>query len=108
METKNEKELNYQVDNMEKRLNKVENKQEATEEILVEIKQGVVSINEQLKSSSEKENLKNQLLAKDIDGIKSRVDKLEGNQRWLVIAVLGEVLAIIFGIIMSFINKGLQ
>ena len=108
METKNDKELNYQVDNMEKRLNKVENKQEATEEILVENRERVVSSKWQIKSNNVKKNIKNQHLINHIDGIKSRVDKLEGNQRWLVIAVLGEVLAIIFGIIMSFINKGLQ
>lgn len=102
----NENEIPYKVSELDKRAGKLEKKQESTDEILTEIREGLVSIKDALVSNKEQEGLKNQLLEKDIEGMKSRIDKLEANQRWLVMAILGEVLSIIFGIIMIFINKG--
>ena len=103
----NENEIPYKVVELDKRADKLEKKQEGTEKILTEIREGFVFIKEALVSNKEQEGLKNQLLEKDIEGMKARVDKLEANQRWLVLAILGEVLSIVFGIIMIFINKGL-
>lgn len=106
MENKNS-ELPYKVEMLERKQEKMEKKQENTDEILNEIRSGITGIKEALISSKEQENLKNQLLHKDIEGMKERVDKLESNQRWLVMTVIGEILSIIFGVIMFFIQKGL-
>lgn len=102
----NENEIPYKVEELDKRVEKLDKKQEGVEEILTEIREGFVSIKDALVSNKEQEGLRNQLLEKDIEGMKTRIDKLEANQRWLVMAILGEVLSIIFGIIMIFINKG--
>lgn len=97
----------YKVKQLENKTDKLEKKQEGTETIIAEIREGIVSIKDALTSNKEQEELKNQLLIKDMDGMKLRIDKLEANQRWLITAILGEVLSIIFGVIMVFINKGM-
>ena len=102
----NENEIPYKVEELDRRVGNLDKKQEGTDNILKEIKEGLISIKDALVSNQKQEDLKNQLLLKDIEGMKARVDKLEANQRWLVMAILGEVLSIIFGIIMIFINKG--
>lgn len=99
--------LPYKVEVLEKKQEKMEKKQESTDEILTEIRSGIGAIKEALISSKEQEELKNQLLHKDIEGMKERVEKLESNQKWLVTTVIGEILSIIFGVIMFFIQKGL-
>ena len=48
-----------------------------------------------------------ELDSQKIDAIEQRVSKLEANQKWLVTSIIGEVLAIIFGIIMAYIQKGM-
>lgn len=106
MENKNT-ELPFKVNQLEKRANKLEEKQEGTDCILTEIREGLISIKDALTSNKEQEDLKNQLIMKDIEGMKVRIDKLESNQRWLIMAILGEVLSIVFGIIMIFINRGI-
>lgn len=99
--------LPYKVESLEKKQDKLEKKQEDNEIILTEIRTGIGAIREALTSSKEQEDLKNQLLYKDIEGMKERVEKLESNQKWLVTTVIGEVLAVIFGIVMIFIQKGI-
>ena len=99
--------LPYKVEELEKKQEKMEKKQESTDEILTGIRSGIGAIKEALISSKEQEELKNQLLHKDIEGMKERVEKLESNQKWLVTTVIGEILSIIFGVIMFFIQKGL-
>lgn len=99
--------LPYKVENLEKRTNNLEKTQQTTSEILSEIKTGVGVIKETLISTREQEELKNQLLMKDIEGMKERVNKLESNQKWLITSIIGEVLGIIFGVIMIFIEKGM-
>lgn len=100
-------ELAFKVGVLEQNQKKLQGKQEATDEILHEIRSGIGAIKEALLSSKEQEELKNQLLYKDIEGMKTRVEKLEANQRWLVLTVIGEVLGVIFGVIMIFVQKGL-
>lgn len=99
--------LPYEVESLKKKTTKLEEKQESISEITNEIRNGIVAIKDALVSNKEQEELKNQLLMKDIEGMKVRVDKLEANQRWLVTSVIGEILAIVFGIIMIFIQKGI-
>lgn len=103
----NNSELPYKVEMLERKQEKMEKKQESTDEILTEIRSGIGSIKEALISSKEQEELKNQLLHKDIGVMKERVEKLESNQRWLVMTMIGEILSIIFGVIMFFVQKGL-
>lgn len=103
----NDNELTYKVKDLETRQDKIERKQDNIDSIVSDIRSGITSIRESLLSNTEQGDLKNQLLMKDIEGIKDRVKKLETNQRWLVTSIVGEVLAIIFGVIMIFIQKGI-
>lgn len=102
-----DKEIPYKVEMLENRTEKLEKRQESTSEIMTEIRTGIGAIKEALTNNKEQEELKNQLLMKDIDGMKNRVEKLESNQKWLVTSIIGEVLGIIFGIIMIIIQKGI-
>lgn len=104
---KNEIELSYRVQRLEEQSKELMNKEEESEKVLIEIREGLVAIKEALVSSKEQTGLKNQIMLKDLDATKDRVNKLEANQRWLVISVFGEVFGIIFGIVMIFIQHGL-
>lgn len=104
---KNEIELSYRVQRLEEQSKELMNKEEESKKVLIEIREGLVAIKEALVSSKEQTGLKNQIMLKDLDATKDRVNKLEANQRWLVISVFGEVFGIIFGIVMIFIQHGL-
>lgn len=100
-------ELSYKVQRLEEQSKSLQEKEEANEKILIEIREGLVAIKEALTSNKAQVDLKNQLLNKDIEGMKERVEKLEANQRWLVLSIIAEVIGIIFGIVMIIIEKSI-
>lgn len=104
---KKEIELSYRVQRLEEQSKTLMDKEVESEKVLIEIREGLVAIKEALVSNKEQTGLKNQIMLKDLEATKDRVGKLEANQRWLVISVFGEVLGIIFGIIMIFIQHSM-
>lgn len=99
--------LPYKIQRLEEQSKSLKEKEENNEKILMEIREGLVAIKEALTSNKEQVELKNQLLNKDIEGMKERVEKLEANQRWLVLSIIAEVIGIIFGIVMIIIEKSI-
>lgn len=95
------------LENLEKRVSKLEQKQESYEEKINQILIGIAKIEQILQSKDKEEAMQVELDSQKIDAIEQRVSKLEANQKWLVTSIIGEVLAIIFGIIMAYIQKGM-
>ena len=95
------------LENLEKRVSRLEKKQESYEEKINQILIGIAKIEQILQSKDKEEAMQVELDSQKIDAIEQRVSKLEANQKWLVTSIIGEVLAIIFGIIMAYIQKGM-
>lgn len=95
------------LENLEKRVSRLEQKQESYEEKTHQILIGIAKIEQILQSKDKEEAMQVELDSQKIDAIEQRVSKLEANQKWLVTSIIGEVLAIIFGIIMAYIQKGM-
>ena len=95
------------MENLEKRVSRLEQKQESYEEKINQILIGIAKIEQILQSKDKEEAMQVELDSQKIDAIEQRVSKLEANQKWLVTSIIGEVLAIIFGIIMAYIQKGM-
>lgn len=95
------------LENLEKRVSRLEQKQESYEEKINQILIGIAKIEQILQSKDKEEAMQVELDSQKIDAIEQRVSKLEANQKWLVTSIIGEVLAIIFGIIMAYIQKGM-
>lgn len=95
------------LENLEKRVSRLEQKQESYEEKINQILIGIAKIEQILQSKDKEEAMQVELDSQKIDAIEQRVNKLEPNQKWLVTSIIGEVLAIIFGIIMAYIQKGM-
>lgn len=93
--------------NLEERVSKLENKLESYNNKIQEILVGIAKIEGILKNKDTEVSLQAKLDESKINSVAKRVDKLESNQRWVVTAIVGEVLAVIFGIIMIFIQKGI-
>lgn len=93
--------------NLEERVSKLESKLETYNNKIQEILVGIAKIEQILKNKDMEVSLQAKLDESKINSVAKRVDKLESNQRWVVTAIVGEVLAVIFGIIMIFIQKGI-
>lgn len=90
---------------MEDRIDKLEQRVDKLEIILnkdlSEIKTDLAVIKEQTSSSNKESDLKNEVIEKDVKSNEQRITKLENNQRWFVIAILGLVIETVFKLIVK-------
>lgn len=93
---------------IEQKVNKLEKKQEELEifvnKSISSIQVGIVEIKTILQERNEKENLKNNLLEKDIAAQEQRIKKLEDNQQWLWRTIGGSIIATVIGAIVFVIK----
>lgn len=93
---------------IEQKVNRLEKKQEELEmfvnKSISSIQVGIVEIKTILQERNEKENLKNNLLEKDIAAQEQRIKKLEDNQQWLWRSIAGSILTIVIGAIVFVIK----
>lgn len=96
-----------EIKEIEQKVNKLEEEQHDLQQFVNKsvssIQVGIVEIKTILQERLEKENLKNDLLAKDIQSQDKRIKKLEDNQSWLwktiAVTVIGTISsAIVFAI----------
>ena len=93
---------------IEQKVNRLEKKQEELEmfvnKSISSIQVGIVEIKTILQERNEKENLKNNLLEKDIAAQEQRIKKLEDNQQWLWRTIAGSIIATVIGAIVFVIK----
>ena len=88
--------INDRVDKVEKRLEKIEDEMNKS---IPEIQAGISEIKAILQERPAQEDLKNEILSKDIANIDKRVTKVEDNLNWLWKTVGGAIITIIVGAI---------
>lgn len=93
---------------IEQRVTKLEEKQNElhlfVNKSIGSIQVGIAEIKTILQERLEKENLKNDLLAKDIQSQDARIKKLEDNQQWIWRTLAASVITIIVGAIVFVIK----
>ena len=93
---------------IEQKVNRLEKKQEELEmfvnKSISSIQVGIVEIKTILQERNEKENLKNNLLEKDIAAQEQRIKKLEDNQQWLWRTIGASIISIVIGAIVFVIK----
>ena len=99
---------NIKVSDLEARVTKIENEQHELQQFvnksISSIQVGIVEIKTILQERLEKENLKNDLLAKDIQSQENRIKKIEDNQTWLWRTVAGSIISLVIGAIVFVIK----
>ena len=99
--------LEQKIKNLDEKVRSIEAKQEIYTSDLNKIFVGISKIEGILQSKEKEESLQNELNDSKLSNLEARVDKLETNQKWLVTTIIGEVLAIISGVISIFIQRGI-
>lgn len=97
-----------EIKDIEQRVSKLEEKQNELQvfvnKSINNIQVGIAEIKVMLKERLEQDNLKNDLLAKDIKSHDDRIKKIEDNQQWLWRTVVGSIVTTITGAIVFVIK----
>lgn len=97
-----------EIKDIEKRVAKLEEKQNELQlfvnKSISNIQIGIAEIKVMLKERLEQDNLKNDLLAKDIHSHDDRLKKIEDNQQWLWRTVVGSIITAIGSVIIFVIQ----
>lgn len=88
--------INERVDQLDNRMSKIEEKINTS---IPEIQSGIREIKILLQERPIQEQLKNDILGKDILSLESRVKKIEDNQSWLWKTVAGAIITVVVGAI---------
>lgn len=88
--------INERVDQLDNRMSKIEEKINTS---IPEIQSGIREIKILLQERPIQEQLKNDILEKDILSLESRVKKIEDNQSWLWKTVAASVITVVVGAI---------
>lgn len=88
--------INERVDQLDNRMSKIEEKINTS---IPEIQSGIREIKILLQERPIQEQLKNDILGKDILSLESRVKKIEDNQSWLWKTVAGTIITVVVGAI---------
>lgn len=97
-------ELKKKVEKVEERVDKLQSEYNGQ---LNQIFQGITRIEGMIENRKTEADLQRQISNNHVADVEERVDKLEANQRWVVLAVLGEILAVVFMIVKVFIERGM-
>lgn len=88
--------INERVDQLDNRMSKIEEKINTS---IPEIQSGIREIKILLQERPIQEQLKNDILEKDILTLENRVKKIEDNQSWLWKTVAGAIITVVVGAI---------
>ncbi len=88
--------INERVDQLDNRMSKIEEKFNTS---IPEIQSGIREIKVLLQERPIQEQLKNNILEKDILTLENRVKKIEDNQSWLWKTVAASVITVVVGAI---------
>jgi hypothetical protein len=88
--------INERVDQLDNRMSKIEEKINTS---IPEIQSGIREIKVLLQERPIQEQLKNDILEKDILTLENRVKKIEDNQSWLWKTVAGAIITVVVGAI---------
>lgn len=88
--------INERVDQLDNRMSKIEEKINTS---IPEIQSGIREIKVLLQERPIQEQLKNDILEKDILTLENRVKKIEDNQSWLWKTVSGAIITVVVGAI---------
>lgn len=88
--------INERVDQLDNRMSKIEEKINTS---IPEIQSGIREIKILLQERPIQEQLKNDILEKDILALENRVKKIEDNQSWLWKTVAGAIITVVVGAI---------
>lgn len=88
--------INERVDQLDNRMSKIEEKINTS---IPEIQSGIREIKVLLQERPIQEQLKNDILEKDILTLENRVRKIEDNQSWLWKTVSGAIITVVVGAI---------
>lgn len=88
--------INERVDQLDNRMSKIEEKINTS---IPEIQSGIREIKILLQERPIQEQLKNDILEKDILSLESRVKEIEDNQSWLWKTVVGAIITVVVGAI---------
>lgn len=91
--------LENKVQEMKTDQNKIKEDHENLKDSVNTIQIGIAEIKIMLKERLEQENLKNDLLSKDIKNHEQRIKKIEDNTQWLWRTLVSSILTIVIGVI---------
>ena len=91
--------LENKVQEMKTDQNKIKEDHENLKNSVNIIQIGIAEIKIMLKERLEQENLKNDLLSKDIKNHEQRIKKIEDNTQWLWRTLVSSILTIVIGVI---------
>lgn len=91
--------LENKVQEMKTDQNKIKEDHENLKDSVNIIRIGIAEIKIMLKERLEQENLKNDLLSKDIKNHEQRIKKIEDNTQWLWRTLVSSILTIVIGVI---------
>lgn len=91
--------LENKVQEMKTEQNKIKEDHENLKDSVNIIQIGIAEIKIMLKERLEQENLKNDLLSKDIKNHEQRIKKIEDNTQWLWRTLVSSILTIVIGVI---------
>lgn len=91
--------LENKVQEMKMDQNKIKEDHENLKDSVNIIQIGIAEIKIMLKERLEQENLKNDLLSKDIKNHEQRIKKIEDNTQWLWRTLVSSILTIVIGVI---------
>ena len=91
--------LENKVQEMKTDQNKIKEDHENLKDSVNIIQIGIAEIKIMLKERLEQENLKNDLLSKDIKNHEQRIKKIEDNTQWLWRTLVSSILTIVIGVI---------
>lgn len=91
--------LENKVQEMKTDQNKIKEDNENLKDSVNIIQIGIAEIKIMLKERLEQENLKNDLLSKDIKNHEQRIKKIEDNTQWLWRTLVSSILTIVIGVI---------
>lgn len=99
--------MEEEIKRLEKRVEKLEDELQSYNDKMTAILNSVTRIEEKLEGRRTENNLNTQIQEQKIIDVGKRVTKLEDSQSWIIKAIVGEVIAIVFMIIKAFIQKGI-
>lgn len=91
--------LENKIQEMKTDQNKIKEDHENLKDSVNIIQIGIAEIKIMLKERLEQENLKNDLLSKDIKNHEQRIKKIEDNTQWLWRTLVSSILTIVIGVI---------